>query len=463
MLSGRLSRWLRARSPEPDDTAAETALVPSLAQCEGDIGRLSDAVARLQRHAEATSSNLEEQLVQWRADSRARAALVALPRAKVGRPTRRVSLSFDGRPSRRLQVARLPKGETIERPFSRQMGITRCVTPSDDVRGLWEVLRAAEAQSGDLLRAGPSVVMDVPGATVSALPGGPVSVSLGHSGDLAPVRHERVVALPLFTYDYLPKKLGNFGHWLLDCVPQAVVLADLAPDAIFLLPPQVRGFSRPTLSMVGLRPEQCVVWDGSPISCDRLLLFEDDGRLGGGRPLSSLMELRRRLGFGDQPTPRGTRRLYISRRDARRRRRWVSNQKDVEKVFRRRGFEVLTMADCSLEQQVEAFRNASVVAGISGAGLADIVFASPGIDVMVLHTDSLMRWYAPAEGTKSAWMKGADAVNGSLAALGDSPRFYAHLAALFEQHCHSFVSADEVPTDTLGEFVDAVLARETVA
>lgn len=461
MLSGRLSRWLSAWRRTPSDPAEPFAA--SIAEIDGDLGRLSIVVERLQRHAEATSSHLADQLVQWQADARTRATMAALPRARVGRATGRASLSIDGTPGQRLHVARLTRGEPIERPFSGQMGITRCVTLAGDVRALWERLLAAEAMCGNLLRAEPSTVLDVPGATVSAPPGGPVSVSLARNGAVVPTRRERLVAVPLFTYDYLPKKLGNFGHWLLDCVPQALVLADIAPDATFLLPQQVRGFHRSTLAMVGVGPEQCVVWDGSPIACDRLLLFEDDGRVGGGRPLSSLMELRRRLGVADRLAPRGTRRLYVSRRDAREQRRWVSNQEKIETVFRRRGFEVLTMADCSLEQQAEAFGNAAVVAGISGAGLADLVFAAPGTDVLVLHTDSLMRWYAREEGTKSAWMKGADAFNGSLAALGDSPRFYAHLAAVFEQRCHSFVSADEVPADALGEFVDAVLTPATVA
>jgi len=57
------------------------------------------------------------------------------------------------------------------------------------------------------------------------------------------------------------------------------------------------------------------------------------------------------------------------------------------------------------------------------------------------------------------WSSGERARNGQLAALGDSPRFWTHVAATFEQRCHSFVGGDEMPVGELGRFLDDVLAE----
>lgn len=44
-------------------------------------------------------------------------------------------------------------------------------------------------------------------------------------------------------------------------------------------------------------------------------------------------------------------------------------------------------------------------------------------------------------------------------APGDSPRFYARVAAAFDQYCHSFVSPGDVPLDRWSAFLDDVLLQ----
>jgi capsular polysaccharide biosynthesis protein len=154
-----------------------------------------------------------------------------------------------------------------------------------------------------------------------------------------------------------------------------------------------------------------------------------------------------------------TRRLYVSRRDAAAKGAWADNEPEIEAAFRSRGFEILVMSECPLDEQIRLFREAAIVAGVSGAGLTDILFAAPGTHVIVLVTDSLMRWYAKEGKARAKWAAGARAGERRLGAFGDSPRFYAHLSAACEQVCHSFVSADRVPIDALTAFVDDVLAR----
>jgi capsular polysaccharide biosynthesis protein len=166
------------------------------------------------------------------------------------------------------------------------------------------------------------------------------------------------------------------------------------------------------------------------------------------------MELRRRF----RSVARGTRRLYFSRRDAKVGRRWVLNEPAVEELFKARGFEIVNVAAFPLHDMVRLFSEARVVAGINGAGLAHILFSPEGTHVIPLFSDSLIRWHADEEGTRSLWARDRQVAVRRLSALGDSPRVYAHVAAAFEQYCHSFVGSDEMPLDPLAGFLDDVLA-----
>ena len=380
------------------------------------------------------------------------------------------TLVLAGSVTARMRVRRLEVGTPVAQAFDDWLGVTHCATEAEDVRALWSQLLAREQASDGVLRGRSSTVLDIPHATLTLSEPTPrplvqdqtrtlhVSMAPGRSG---PARG--VVAVPRFTYATPARKLRNFGHWLLDCVPQVVVLMSIAPDATVLLPGPLKPFHRWTLRELGLREEQLVEWDGSPVTGERLLAFESDGRTGGGRPLSALVELRKRLRAASSAPPApGARRIYVSRRDARRRRQWVRNEAEIEALFHGRGFEVLSMAECPLDEQARIFREAGMVAGISGAGLTNLIFSPPGTQVIVLLSDSLIRWYAES-GSRSLWARGTRGGRGQLAALGDSPRFYSYLAAAFEQVSHCFVGGDEMPLAPLAAFLDAVLERAAIA
>ena len=409
------------------------------------IGGLGDRLARLRAGVE-TLGERDRRVVGERAD------LGGITSAIL----RSDALELEGRPSQRLQAKRLDVGDVVCQAFGPSVGVTRCASEAADVRELWDRLLRFESQTDGILHGNPSSVLDLPDASVSIRGGRSLHVELQTTGTRAAPAGE-VIAVPRFTHVMPASKLRNFGHWLLDCVPQVAVLAAVAPDATMLLPPGLKTFHRWPLGKLGLGPSQIVEWDGAPRAGGRVLVFESDGRSGGGRPLSALNELRRRIGPDTvAPDPGRPQRIYVSRRDARSRRQWVHNEEAIEELFRGRGFEIVSMAQCPLDEQVHVFRNARVVAGVSGAGLSGLLFSPPRTTAIVLVSDSLIRWYA-ATGARTMWLRGVGHAR-HLAALGDSPRFYAHLAAAFGQVCHSFVGSDSMPLDRLSTFIDEALA-----
>ena len=429
------------------DPAHEARAAEGITGLRADVKRMAHAVGVLTRDVESLSGRLEQMVASARTEAVARASLAGIVRPRLQSDT----LILLGRAVDRARARRITVGEPVTRSLKQFAGVTRCATEADDVRDLWERLLAFEEACGDVLRGHPASVLDIPSATVALAADGRLHVTAGSA--LAADR--RVVAVPKFTYDYPSRKLANFGHWLLDCAPAVFLLSQIAPDATFLLPSPIKTFQESTLALLGVDSRSLVAWDGAPFTGSRVLALENDGRTGGGRPLSPLMEVRRQCAAADRPPKPG--RIYVSRRDARGGRQWVTNEAQVEDLFRSRGFEIVTMGDCPLDTQVQMFRGASVVAGVSGSGLTDLVFAAPGIDVIVLASDSLIRWYADETGARSSWASGRRTAAGELAALGDSPRFYAHLTAAFEQRCHSFVGSDRMPLEPLREFVDDVI------
>jgi hypothetical protein len=449
----RVAGVVRRALGQPDPVAAK--LAEAAASLQRELDGLQQDLAGLTARVAAVRQRNDELLAGQRRALDDRAALTELPAAR----PRSDRLSIEGSARRRLRIARLSVGDPVALPFSRWMGETRCASTSPDVNELWDRLLSLEAATDDLLRGEAAAVLDIPDAVVSRRES--LHVSLTPDPDVRD--HHRALAVPKLTYDFPQRKVQNFGHWLLDCLPQVMALAAVAPDATFLLPDTLKGFHRRVLALGGIADHQILPWDGAPVSAARLLVQEGDGRIGRGRPHASFMALRRRL-LAAAPPPSGPtargRRVYVSRRDAKDLRQWLSNPDEVEDLFRSRGFEILVMAECPLDEQIRVFREARVVAGISGAGLADVVFSRPGTHLLVLVSDSLVRWYASEAGARSGWMTGYAAGGDlNLAALGDSPRFYAHLAAACEQYCHTFVGGDVMPIDALTGFLDAALQR----
>ncbi len=102
--------------------------------------------------------------------------------------------------------------------------------------------------------------------------------------------------------------------------------------------------------------------------------------------------VRERLGISTQPLSDAGRRLFVSRSDAPKRR--VANESELLDVLRPFGFERVVPGELSFEEQVEAFRSASVLVGPHGAGLANIIFSQPGTGLLELqHQDVERNFY----------------------------------------------------------------------
>ena len=91
---------------------------------------------------------------------------------------------------------------------------------------------------------------------------------------------------------------------------------------------------------------------------------------------SWLADAIRRVAGWQWPRPSSSRRLYISRADALRRR--VTNEQAVCERLREAGFQIHTLNGLSVAQQQALFASASVVCAPHGAALTNLVWCRPG-------------------------------------------------------------------------------------
>jgi hypothetical protein len=104
------------------------------------------------------------------------------------------------------------------------------------------------------------------------------------------------------------------------------------------------------------------------------------------------------------PSARPSRRIYVTRDDAKNRR--VSNEAELLPILRRYGYDVIRPTELSHKEQIALFANAESIVGPAGAAFANLIYARPGTHVAIFYPENLIGdqyvWLAKATGLKPA-------------------------------------------------------------
>ena len=151
-----------------------------------------------------------------------------------------------------------------------------------------------------------------------------------------------------------------------------------------LLPAEMRRFGRlatDVLAHLGVQSELEFVARATLHEAEDIHCFSAVARHN-ARKSSSFVELMDVVASAYGVRRSHSRRLYVRRGPDEHRR--LANTAAVEAVFERHGYEGVFPADLPLEGQIHLFASASHVAGPLGAGLANIGFAPPECEVMMI-------------------------------------------------------------------------------
>lgn len=140
---------------------------------------------------------------------------------------------------------------------------------------------------------------------------------------------------------------------------------------------------RPWFEALGVRVAQLRSTRKEPLRIDNLLVPSQSYVLDRGMS-PRFPELTRRIAQ-HLGAASGCARLFVSRRDASKRR--LVNEEEIEVLFKAKRFRIFHPEEHTVEEQVRAFAGASLVAGPVGSGLYSVAFSSPATRLIVLAPD----------------------------------------------------------------------------
>lgn len=176
----------------------------------------------------------------------------------------------------------------------------------------------------------------------------------------------------------------NYFHWILECLPRLFALRNQGIKSPLLIPEHIYNahYVKESLSDLGI--EVFPFNFKQTIKVDSLFVASHDSPCAFDPSYINGVILR----FQELDLPEkksANRRIYISRRDAFKRK--VENELELLPLLTRFGFEVLQMEKLNFKEQRELMRETQVLISIHGAGLANLIFMPEGSKVIELHPD----------------------------------------------------------------------------
>ncbi len=171
----------------------------------------------------------------------------------------------------------------------------------------------------------------------------------------------------------------GYGHWLLDELPRLLTLPRSGVDN--LIAHANSPINRTALTEWGWTGTLLPPDRGAHYQCEQLVIPSLVGTI--HQPVRCALDLISAFtaSFHADTSPFGER-IYVTRERARRR--TVVNESALWAELERTGFVKVRLEDLGWPEQINAFRYAKAVVAPHGAGLANLVFCSPGTRVVEL-------------------------------------------------------------------------------
>lgn len=195
---------------------------------------------------------------------------------------------------------------------------------------------------------------------------------------------------------------SNYWHWLFDVIPKFYIYQSskfFDPNSYILLPSLDRDFQNETLDLLGIKRK-------FRISSKYYRHFEADKIVTTSHPYNFLNDpdkdslnipswifsflkksfLIEKI-IDSNYIKKFPKKIYISRKDGTSLR-YLINEKEVKDVLKKNDFQEIILSQYSFADQVSMFYNADFIAGLHGAGFANIVFCRSGTNVLEFRSDT---------------------------------------------------------------------------
>ena len=180
---------------------------------------------------------------------------------------------------------------------------------------------------------------------------------------------------------------GDFIVWILPRICRILEMMDPAnrKEAVVAYPLLEKSFEKNLLWMLGIGPEQLVDTRSTDIrpTADGMIYCANEIDINwmdcSSHPADYTLT-RKRFAINQQKVPETRRRLYLRRNPARRRA--FTNEEEVCGLLRKHRFEVLELGALSSEDQINLCSEASILFGIHGADLTNMLWCPAGATII---------------------------------------------------------------------------------
>ena len=180
-----------------------------------------------------------------------------------------------------------------------------------------------------------------------------------------------------------------FSHWMFDLLPNLEVLSRAGWTEsnidFFVVNPALANFQKETLRTLGIPEKKIIMAEGLLLEANTLLV-PSRTRTGFKTPPWIREFVRDRFG----PTERSGSekvKIYVSRALARGRR--IENEEAIRETLERRGYQTVYAENHPVRDFAKLVARAEAIAAPHGAGLANVVFAPAGIQVLEMYGAAL--------------------------------------------------------------------------
>ena len=180
----------------------------------------------------------------------------------------------------------------------------------------------------------------------------------------------------------------NYYHWMLEALPRLFLLRDMIKDATVIVCDDLESFHEETIGYFKVKDVVKIARD-ELARVDRLLYasphYEQYGQQNGDL-LRAMADWMRAQDGEDHAGRDGPSKLFLSRGAETARR--LANGDQVADAFVTFGFTVVTPGELTVPEQVALFSRATHVAGVHGAGLANVMFMqAPGLMMEIVNEE----------------------------------------------------------------------------
>lgn len=200
----------------------------------------------------------------------------------------------------------------------------------------------------------------------------------------------------------------NHYHWMVESLPRLLLLQLQYPDCLLLVPEPAPAFVHSTIALMGFTKTFPLPRNkGAVISAERLLLPElvyyhepqEAAEIpmyatakkasaptylppAGGAEELILTVKKKLLSQVSQAAAKRHRRVYVSR--SRQKTRRLVNEEEVLSILQKWGFEIFYLEEMSFRQQLDLMRETSILLGVHGANMVNLLFLPPEACVIEL-------------------------------------------------------------------------------